>query len=100
MSEISFFNITPNSFQRNTGYKDTAYALSEIVDNAAEESAKNISIIVKEQRNPRKIVSIGVLDDGAGMTPEILQKAVCLNNGTRYLGTSRSSKKFGKYHRS
>jgi hypothetical protein len=97
MSEISFFNITPNSFQRNTGYKDTAYALSEIVDNAAEESAKNISIIVKEQRNPRKIVSIGVLDDGAGMTPEILQKAVCLNNGTRYLGTSRSSKKFGKY---
>ena len=32
MSEIAFFNITPNSFQRNTGYKDTAYALSEIVD--------------------------------------------------------------------
>ena len=97
MSDIAFFNITPNSFQRNTGYKDTAYALSEIVDNAAEESARNITILVKEQRSPKKIVSIGVLDDGTGMTPEILQKAVCLNNGTRFLGTSRSSKKFGKY---
>ncbi|MFL2938946.1 MAG: ATP-binding protein [Opitutales bacterium] len=97
MSDISFFNITPHSFQRNTGYKDTAYALSEIVDNAAEEDARNITILVKEQRSPRKIISVGILDDGGGMTPEILQKAVCLNNGTRFLGTSRSSKKFGKY---
>ena len=60
MSDISFFNITPHSFQRNTGYKDTAYALSEIVDNAAEEDARNITILVKEQRSPRKIISIGI----------------------------------------
>jgi hypothetical protein len=95
--ERPFFTIGQHSFERNTGYKDTAYALSEIVDNSVEEEARNVTIIVKEQRTPRKILSIGVLDNGDGMSPDIIQLAICQGSGTRFHGQSTRSRKFGRY---
>ena len=81
---MHFLTLPPIRFKEILATKTQPMHFLEIVDNAAEESARNITIMVKEQRNPKKIVSIGVLDDGTSMTPEILQKAVCLNNGTRF----------------
>lgn len=100
MGSIPFFTIARESFEKNSGYKSTAYALAEIIDNAAEEDAQNITIIVKENTTPRFLLAIGVLDDGNGMDPNTLQAAVCMRSGThfdRLHSSGNGRRKFGKY---
>ena len=103
MAKKPYFTVTEHSFDKNSGYKNTAAALAEIVDNSAEEDANNISIIIKEVRRPSKHISaIGILDDGNGMTPDIIQSAICERSGTRHdrmrgSGKGKGRRKFGKY---
>ena len=58
---------------RDNGYKDTASAISELLDNSIEAKAKNIQIlvfeknIIKANRPMKQISEIVILDDGVGM---------------------------------
>src|SRR5207253_5629571 len=67
---------------RDSGYRNTAYALAEIIDNAVQARAKNDEVICIEaferinERERRRIQAIGMLDDGSGMTPQTLRVAV------------------------
>ena len=60
---------------RDSGYKNTAYALAEIIDNSVQAQATNIELIciesaeVVNQRERSRISAIGVLDNGCGMSP-------------------------------
>lgn len=74
---------------RDSGYKNTASAIAELIDNSIEAKAQNIQILTFEEQVMRRkrtqsaIKEIAVYDDGDGMPPEVL--AICLQfgNGTR-----------------
>ena len=73
---------------RDGGYKNTAYALAELIDNSVQAESKNVELICIENykdvkgRNLKRIDQIGVIDNGSGMTQEILQLALQFGNGT------------------
>ena len=73
---------------RDSGYKNTAYALAEIIDNAVQANATEVELICVEaeeqvnQRTRKRISAIGVMDNGDGMSPETLRLALQFGNGT------------------
>lgn len=74
---------------RDSGYKSTAYALAELIDNAIQANATTVEVfclekreIVSERRRCR-LSKIAVLDDGTGMDAKTLRKALQFGNGTR-----------------
>ena len=73
---------------RDSGYKNTAYALAELIDNSVQAKADAIDLICIEEsrqgisRSRRQLSEIGVLDNGIGMEPLILQLALQFGNGT------------------
>jgi len=74
---------------RENGYKSTAYALAELIDNAIEAKADLVELIViEEQRKASErmryqVERIGVLDNGTGMNPVELRTALRVGAGTR-----------------
>jgi hypothetical protein len=74
---------------RDNGYKNTAYALAELVDNSVQAEAQQIEIICLEEmqlvndRQRLRMMKIAVLDNGHGMSPAVLRKALQFGNGTR-----------------
>lgn len=73
---------------RDSGYRNTAYALAELIDNSVQAKATSVEVfcieelILVNQRNRRRINKIAVLDNGAGMPPEVLRIALQFGNGT------------------
>jgi len=73
----------------DSGYKNAAYALAELMDNSIQAKAKQVELLCIEKRvainrtNRDRVESIGVLDNGQGMTSEVLQLALQFGNGTR-----------------
>ena len=61
---------------RDSGYKNTEYALAELIDNSVQASASMVEVICLEayrqvnERSSRRIQAIGILDNGDGMSPE------------------------------
>jgi len=79
---------------RDSGYKDTAYALAELVDNAFEANATRVTITVSGSvEEPDRPSSIVVKDDGVGMPPAVLRLALQFAGSTRF--DSRSG--LGRY---
>jgi hypothetical protein len=91
-------NIVENSYvpahlaieaMRDNGYKNTAYAVCELIDNSIQANAKHVQLFCGEAERPlstrktSKLEQIAVLDDGDGMSPEILGMALQFGNGTR-----------------
>lgn len=74
---------------RDNGYKNTAYALAELIDNSVQANAKCIEIVCIEEvqqikeRQRKRLSSIAVIDDGDGMSGPVLRKALQFGNGTR-----------------
>ncbi|MBV7259360.1 ATP-binding protein [Erythrobacter crassostreae] len=74
---------------RDSGYRNTAYALAELVDNAAQAEASTIELFCEEafvevdSRSRKRLSRIAVLDDGVGMNASTLRKALQFGNGTR-----------------
>lgn len=74
---------------RDNGYKNAAYALAELIDNAIQAGASDVEILCSEredrvtQRVRRRIDQIAVLDNGSGMDAETLRMALQFGNGTR-----------------
>ncbi|MBA2633271.1 MAG: ATP-binding protein [Chloroflexi bacterium] len=76
---------------RDVGYRSTATALNEEIDNAIQAGARNIDILWPSDE--AKPTAIAVVDDGHGMEPDMLRPAV-MWGGTHREG-SRSG--FGRY---
>lgn len=73
--------------QRKNGYRDSAAAAREIVDNAIEAGAKRIDVIFehsKSERGKDLVTSIAFIDDGSGMLPKMIQYALSLGGGTHF----------------
>ena len=83
----------------DAGYKSTASALSEVIDNSIEAESKNIEIIAFEemktvkQRSIKTISQIVVYDDGHGMDKDTLAMSLMFGMGTRL----NSRKGMGRY---
>lgn len=81
---------------RDNGYKNTAYALAELMDNSIEAGAKHVQLLCVEeevqltQRTRKRVESIAILDDGEGMNEEVLWIALQFGNGTRLSRRKRS----------
>lgn len=81
---------------RNTGYKNIESAVSEIIDNSVEANAKDIFVILREgiAKTGRKVVTeIGFLDNGDGMSIEVLGS--CLGIGASTRQARRGMGRFG-----
>ena len=85
---------------RDSGYKNTAYALAELIDNSVQANANNVEVICIEayrqvnERSSRRIQAIGILDNGDGMLPETLRLALQFGNGT-HLADRKGIGRFG-----
>lgn len=100
MAETAKFPQIPNSSPiipaptaietfRDSGYKSTAAALAELIDNSIEADASTIQILTFEEpvtlpnRTVHRINKIAVYDNGKGMDPHTLMLALQFGMGTR-----------------
>ncbi|HVF03213.1 MAG TPA: ATP-binding protein [Frankiaceae bacterium] len=73
---------------RDNGYRNTAYAIAELIDNAIQADATAVELLCCEteefvqQRSRRRIKEIAVLDNGTGMDTATLRLALQFGNGT------------------
>jgi hypothetical protein len=98
------FDIMPTPLvvtaMRDSGYKNAAYAIAELVDNAVQAEASLVEIVCVEhdefvrQRARRRVQQIAVIDNGEGMDAEMLRKALQFGNGGR-LGDRSGIGRFG-----
>src|SRR5437867_10544819 len=59
---------------RDSGYKSTATALDEFVDNSIQAQATRVDVayeVVKPDGNQHELGSVAVIDNGHGMEPEM-----------------------------
>jgi hypothetical protein len=78
--------------QRKSGYKNSARAAREIVDNAIEAGAENVWIVFRrpDERTRNKserrdaVTAIAFIDDGPGMSPTMARYALSWGGGTRF----------------
>jgi hypothetical protein len=73
--------------QRRNGYRNTAAAAREIVDNAIEAKATKIHILFDRSKaaNGKEVVSsVAFIDNGSGMLPEIARYALSWGGGTHF----------------
>lgn len=103
-SEIELAEVIPSKLaitaMRDSGYKNTAYALAELIDNAQQANADSIEVFCFQRREKvrererSRISRIAVLDNGEGMSADTLRKALQFGNGTR-LGDRTGIGRFG-----
>ena len=74
---------------RKTAYHDTAAASAEIVDNAIEAGANRIHVIfdrgeTKGGKKRKSVSQVAFIDDGAGMSPEMIRFALSWGGGIHH----------------
>jgi hypothetical protein len=81
---------------RDSGYKGTASALSELVDNSIQSGATRItiSVMAKASDDEERTIEISVLDNGCGMDPATLCQALRFGGSTRF-GDRRGLGRYG-----
>lgn len=85
---------------RDSGYKNTAFALAELIDNSIQAGAKSVEVLCVEEQVVvnknigKRIAKIGVFDDGSGMDGPTLRRALQFGNGT-YLDDRSGMGRFG-----
>lgn len=86
---------------RDNGYKNTAYALAELIDNSIQHGSEKVDLICLEKdillgnNNVSRIHEIGILDDGDGMNKQTLWNSLQFGNGTNLEESSQTS--IGKF---
>ena len=76
--------------QRRSGYRNTAAAAREIVDNAMEAGATRIDICferpkqLKAYQRQDSIAAVAFIDNGSGMIPRMAQYALSWGSGTHF----------------
>jgi hypothetical protein len=78
---------------RDSGYKSTAFAVAELVDNSIQAGARNVSIEIRRGACGDWPIEIVVSDDGCGMDPAALASALTFGGTSRF--DDRSS--LGRY---
>jgi hypothetical protein len=74
---------------RDSGYRNAAYAIAELIDNAIQAGATQVELLCGEkkefrrQRQRDQVNQIAVLDNGSGMDADVLRMALQFGNGTR-----------------
>jgi len=86
------YNFVPSHLavqaMRDNGYKNAAYALAELMDNAIQAGATQVELLCGErkqqvkQRKSSRIEQVAVLDNGCGMNADVLRLALQFGNGT------------------
>ncbi|MFF6843441.1 ATP-binding protein [Streptomyces tanashiensis] len=72
---------------RDSGYKNTAYALAELIDNSIDAKANLVEVFACENpvqvgsRTSHRVETIAVLDNGHGMEPPQLRRALKYGDG-------------------
>lgn len=92
--ENSFSLVAAEAFvksMRDSGYKSTATALDELVDNADEAGASQVDIVYT--KDGRYVSDLAVVDNGHGMTPTMIRAAVLWGGTHRW----NSREGFGRY---
>jgi len=85
---------------RDSGYKNTAYALAELIDNAQQAGASVIEVLCFQrrehiqQRERSRVSQIAVLDNGTGMDSRTMRMALQFGNG-QYLTDRSGIGRFG-----
>jgi len=86
-----FNTLQPLESQRQSGYRSTAAAAREIVDDAAEANASQVHVLFdikgerKDRRKEREVVSaVAFIDDGAGMLPDMARFALFWGGRTHF----------------
>ena len=90
---------------RETGYKNTAYAISELLDNSIDAGAMKIDVVALEEQvllpsgiSKPQITSMAVIDNGSGIPKEILAKCLSIGYGTKKdAGDNEDSDSIGKF---
>jgi len=73
---------------RDNGYKNAAYAIAELMDNAVQAGASQVELLCGEReekvekRKSSRVNKIAVLDNGSGMDERVLRLALQFGNGT------------------
>lgn len=70
---------------RDSGYRSTAYAISELIDNSIDAGATDVDVIVEECQTPEvarwRVHRIAVADNGEGMDEDTLRRALKFGDG-------------------
>jgi hypothetical protein len=96
----TFFSYNALVSQRSSGFRNTTYALAELIDNSFDAGATTVQVVILERREEgrRRIDEILVLDDGGGMNAEVLQGALQFGNTTNTdLDAAVKGRKKGKF---
>jgi hypothetical protein len=78
---------------RDIGYKSTATALNELIDNSIQGEAKNVHVVLGYDDSQKKPNKLAIIDDGHGMDPDMIRASVLWG------GTHRQNDRhgFGRY---
>jgi anti-sigma regulatory factor (Ser/Thr protein kinase) len=81
---------------RDSGYKGTASAISELVDNSIQAGATHVAITVaaRASDDEEKAIEVSVFDNGCGMDPATLRQALRFGGTTRF-GDRRGLGRYG-----
>ncbi|MDY6992243.1 MAG: ATP-binding protein [Pseudomonadota bacterium] len=70
---------------RDSGYKNEAYAIAELMDNSIQANATIVELITFSSQSAKTsrqtIDSIAIFDNGIGMEPELLQRSLSFGQG-------------------
>lgn len=69
---------------RDSGYKGTSSAISELVDNSIQAGATRIQVGVTTPVENENAIEVSVLDNGSGMDPFTLRQALRFGGSTRF----------------
>ena len=91
MNTIPTHDIVPTHLavtaMRDNGYKNAAYAIAELIDNSIQAGATQVELLcadkteLRRQRKSTQVHQIAVLDNGSGMSTEVLHLALQFGNG-------------------
>lgn len=77
---------------RDIGYKNTAFAMAELLDNAIQANAKKVDVVFGFD-DGSKPTQVAIIDDGHGMEPGMVRASLIWGAGTR----AENREGFGKY---
>ena len=72
---------------QDSGYKNAAYALAELIDNSIQAGAEVVELMCLEsevfiaQRHMKRLTRLAVIDNGCGMNTDELRRALQFGNG-------------------
>src|SRR4051794_10897667 len=72
--------------QRASGYRNTAAAMRELVDNSVEAGADEVHVVLETDRSSgmKLVTGVAVIDNGSGMIPKMERFALTWGGGTHF----------------